>query len=373
MFMIEANEAVAAHLDELGIPTLRRIHPEPDIDAQVSLKRFLRAAGFALKDPTNKRELQKILQAAANTPKEFAVSLATLRSMKKAIYTPEPEGHYGLGSDHYLHFTSPIRRYPDLVVHRALTDLLAGTKSGKRIGKRSADPENPETAGRTKRPGKHRKAAGELDVLRDLGRQCSRTERRAEEAEREYKTVKVLELLQTLLGSEIDGVVTGVTGFGMFVQSTKFLVDGLVSLSALSDDYYEVDENSGSLVGRKTRKVYRIGEPLKVRIAGVDLPRRRLELVPADLPLRQSNRPFARSRASASRDEIPGSADPSTPDSRLPTPADSDPSDTRSPKDDARPTRRKPGRKPKAGKPGTGSFRPGMRVRPSKKTRGRRR
>jgi ribonuclease R len=269
MFMLEANEAVAAHFARLNIPTLRRIHEEPNEEALLSLAKFLRPLGFRMKDPTDRFELQSILRAAAGTPREFAVHMAALRSMKRATYSPDLEGHYALASEHYLHFTSPIRRYPDLIVHRELGRLNRRGAPARRL---------PDDEDR-------------IEQLGSLGRHCSMTERRAEDAEAEYKLVKVLELMETLRGGEIDGTVSGVAGFGVFVQSTKFLIDGVVPLSSMADDYYEVYEETGAVIGRRTKKMLRIGDAVRVRIAAVDVPRRKLTFAIAAWPVRRSGEP----------------------------------------------------------------------------------
>lgn len=278
MFMLEANEAVARYLARMGMPTLRRVHEDPEPDALEALNKFLRSCGLRMKDPGDRNELRELLARTADTPQQSAVHLAVLRSMRKAEYSPDDAGHYALASADYLHFTSPIRRYPDLVVHRTLVAALSRKGRKRRVqhedGEAAAPPE-----------------------LYELARHCSMTERRAEDAEREYRLVKVLELLKTMIGEEIVGVVTGVAGFGVFVQSTKYLVDGLVHVSTLENDFWELSDSGGALIGKRTRKRLRIGDPVTVRIAAVDVARRKLDLTLAGVPTERAEPTVVRRRA----------------------------------------------------------------------------
>jgi len=268
MFMIEANEAVARELDAAGRDFLRRVHPEPDAEASEELQHFATSVGHRLSDPTDRRELQRLLNRVRGTPEAYGVHLAVLRSLKKAEYRVEAEGHFALGSAAYCHFTSPIRRYPDLIGHRALDGLIRGR--GARKGKRRRGD---------------RKGGGDGALatasLREAAGHCSRTERRAEAAERELTKVKLLEFLQDNVGQTFTGVITGVQGFGVFVENPDLLIDGLVHVSSLTDDHYTFDRKKGRLVGRRKGNVLRIGTELDVRIAAIDIARRQLDLVPA--------------------------------------------------------------------------------------------
>jgi len=216
---------------------------------------FARSLGFSADIREPRRAIQQILSQVQGTRYSHAVNMVTLRSMKHAEYRPENLGHYALAADHYCHFTSPIRRYPDLVVHRAL-DLLA---SGRR-------PEPVEVE------------EGEVSPLDALAAEMSRKERGAEAAEQELKLVLVLHHLATKVGEEFEGVVTGVADFGLFVQVPRFLVEGVVKLADLGDDWWEVSAERGAVRGETTGRTIRIGDRLEAKIMEVDVPHRRLVL-----------------------------------------------------------------------------------------------
>lgn len=259
MFMVEANEAVARLMDRLGVPCIRRIHPEPDDSSLEAMGRFMRAAGFAVPKRIKPADLQALLAPLAGKPEAYAVNLAVLKSMQLAEYSPKKVGHFALASKHYAHFTSPIRRYADLTVHRLLERYLTGRlKAHDRRGLEDVPDE---------------------ESLFELGRHLSYVSRRAESAESELRTVKVLQLLTDHVGDEFEGVVTGVTNFGLFVQHPKYLIDGLLRIEDLGDDWWEADVKAGRIFGERTRQVFTMGTLLTVRMAEVDVSARQLNLV----------------------------------------------------------------------------------------------
>jgi ribonuclease R len=260
MFMVEANEAVARLLDSLNVPFLRRIHPEPDLDDSLRLRQFVEAAGYRIPKTLDRKALQGLLASVAGKPESFAVNLAVLKSLTRAEYSPKVIGHYALASQHYGHFTSPIRRYADLTIHRLLDQYLLGRTTDRKG--RQVPMDGIPTEGE----------------LIELGRQLSFTERRADDAERELRQIKVLELLQKRIGEEFPGVITSIANFGIFVQLTTWLIDGLIRYEDLMDDWWDVDDRTGTIRGQRTGRRIRIGDTATVRIARVDPARRQLDL-----------------------------------------------------------------------------------------------
>jgi ribonuclease R len=261
MFMVEANEAVARLLDSLDVPFLRRVHPDPDMEDSSRLRNFVEVSGFRLPKTLDRKALQQLLASVKGKPQAFAINLAVLKSLTRAEYSPRPLGHYALASEHYCHFTSPIRRYADLTVHRLLDQYIAvRNQSGKR--------------------GRHvelKDVPSESD-LTELGKHISFTERRAEDAEHELRQIKILELLSKQIGDDFPGVITGITNFGIFVQLTTWLIDGLIRYEDLMDDWWDVDERSGIIRGQRTGRRIGIGDTATVRIVKVDPARRELNL-----------------------------------------------------------------------------------------------
>lgn len=247
-FMLAANEAVAEHLAGLHIPFLRRVHATPDPAKLEAFGDFVRILGYKLKSDTDRFALQRILDKSADQPEAYAVHYALLRSLKQAIYSPEEEGHYALASEDYCHFTSPIRRYPDLTVHRLLDRWL-------RTGRARSDEKE----------------------LAALGEHCSKMERRADLAERELSKLKLLNYLSDKIGLELEAVITGVADYGFFAQAQALPVEGMVHISTLPDDYYYYEEASHSLNGRRTGRRYRLGDKVVVTVVRVDVARRQLD------------------------------------------------------------------------------------------------
>ncbi|MHC4181593.1 MAG: ribonuclease R family protein, partial [Planctomycetota bacterium] len=247
-FMLAANEAVAELLHGRELPFLRRVHQPPVPRKLKALTEFVAELGLKVDSLENRFELQKLLRRVVGRPEQHAVHFAALRSMQRAVYSPEEEGHFALASDCYCHFTSPIRRYPDLLVHRLIDSMLRGRKP------------------------RHR-----YDQLVVLGQHCSQRERRAESAERELTTLKLLHYLSGRIGQEMDAVVTGVESFGLFVQGIELPAEGLIRVDSLVDDYYRFDRTTHTLAGYRSGNTYRLGDLLRVVVARVDLERRELD------------------------------------------------------------------------------------------------
>jgi ribonuclease R len=247
-FMLAANEEVAGHFDELGVPFLRRVHPAPEPTKLEAFAGFARSLGYKIDSHLDRFALQRVLKQSAGQPDMHAVHYALLRSLKQAVYSPVDEEHYALASKDYCHFTSPIRRYPDLTVHRLLGQWL-------RTGRAGSDEAE----------------------LAATGEHCSKTERRAETAERELIKVKLLTYMSERLGVEMGAVITGVADYGFFAQAEVLPVEGLVHISTLEDDYYYYDQATHSLTGRRSQRRFRLGDRVQVKVVRVDLQRRQMD------------------------------------------------------------------------------------------------
>jgi ribonuclease R len=254
MFMVEANEAVAGLLDRHNVPFMRRIHPEPDGLSMKNLSKLVRAFGYGLAKAVDRRAIQELLTAVKGADCSLAVNLMVLRSMEKAEYSPLNVGHFALASSHYCHFTSPIRRYADLLVHRVLECYLQ-----KRLDS----------------------APRHLD-LTEIGKHISFTEERAEDAEEELKTVLVLQMLGRHIGDELDCVVTGLASFGVFVQSRKFGIEGLIQMGDLGPDIWKYNQKNQCIVGQRSGYSIRLGQSVRVRIISVNVAARQLNVAPVE-------------------------------------------------------------------------------------------
>ena len=275
MFMVEANEAVARLFTGMGVPHIRRIHPGPDGEGEERLKHFSMAAGYKVPDNLDRQAMQALLEAVRGKPEEFAINLAILRSISRAEYSPKLVGHFALASENYSHFTSPIRRYADLMIHRLLDRYFEVMRSD--FPKNG--PERPPAKGDKLKIADRMTGVPSIEELEDAGSYISYTERRSESAERELKQVKVLELLgEKHIGDEFKGVVTGITNFGMFVQLQTYLAEGLVRYEDLMDDWWDVDSKAGVIKGERSGTVIRIGDVVRVRIVRVDVPQRELDI-----------------------------------------------------------------------------------------------
>ncbi|ADU52314.1 RNAse R [Thermaerobacter marianensis DSM 12885] len=259
-FMIAANETVAEHCHWRQVPFVYRVHEEPDPDEVEELAAFLTILGYPL-PPRRKlhpRLFQQVLKQVEGRPEEYLVNAVVLRTMKRARYATEALGHFGLAARFYCHFTSPIRRYPDLVVHRIVKELVArGTLPAQRAEQLEA-------------------------ILPEIADHCSQQERVAEEAERESVELKKVQFMMDKVGETYRGIISGVTPFGLFVTLPN-LVEGLVHVSTLTDDYYHYEEKLYSLVGERTRRTFRLGDEVEVVVAKVNPEARTIDLVLAEL------------------------------------------------------------------------------------------
>jgi len=254
-FMLVANETVAGHIENKGVPFIYRIHEEPAEEKLTDLVEFLATLGITL--PAVKKlkplHLQKALAKAKGTPEETLINTVLLRTMKQARYSADNVGHFGLAADTYTHFTSPIRRYPDLIVHRILkADMRGRLKNEAYIGRLA-------------------------ETLPDAAAHCSLRERTAMEAERDVVTMLKLDFMRDKLGEVYDGIITGVAQFGLFVQLRELFVEGLVHVSMLADDYYHYIEKLHCLRGERKKRMYRIGDAVTVRVDRVDTTRKRID------------------------------------------------------------------------------------------------
>lgn len=245
-FMLAANETVAEEYFWREIPFLYRTHEAPEEDKVKKLSTFINNFGYHIHmgNEIRPKEIQKLLEKVEGTPQEALISRLALRSMKQARYTPENAGHFGLAAQYYTHFTSPIRRYPDLQIHRIIKENLRGRLSDDRM-------------------------AHYEKILQEVATQSSEMERRAEEAERETVKLKKVEYMQDRIGEEFEGVISGITKWGAYVELPN-TIEGLVHVVNMKDDHYEYREEQYELVGEHFRNVYKLGQRVRVRVLGAD-------------------------------------------------------------------------------------------------------
>ncbi|HEX7020385.1 MAG TPA: RNB domain-containing ribonuclease, partial [Gemmatimonadaceae bacterium] len=259
-FMLLANETVARHLEDHHVPTLYRVHETPDPLKVEEFEEFISTLGYSLGAPPaalRPRHFQRLVERIQGTPEEKPIAFLMLRTMQKARYDASNLGHFGLAAQSYTHFTSPIRRYPDLVVHRTLREARAGM---------SEDRKDELT-----------------EDLPEVARHTSERERRADEAERELVQWKKVRFMADKVGDQFEGYITGVSAFGLFVELTEHFVEGLVHISTMADDYYRFVEKAHILRGENSRKVYRLGDNVAVQVVRVDLERRQIDLGLTDI------------------------------------------------------------------------------------------
>ncbi|MDE6405087.1 MAG: ribonuclease R, partial [Lachnospiraceae bacterium] len=255
-FMLLANETVAQHFFWLETPFVYRTHEKPDPDKIKKLATFIRNFGYHIKqtgEEIHPKELQKLLDKIADTDEETLISRLTLRSMKQAKYTVECTGHFGLACQYYCHFTSPIRRYPDLQIHRIIKEQLRGRLSEERIGHYG-------------------------EKLPEVAKHASKMERRAAEAERETDKLKKAEYMEERIGEIYDGVICGITQWGIYVELPN-TVEGLIHVSALAGDYFYYDEEAYEMVGKETGIAYKLGQRVTVQVKSVDRLARTVDFV----------------------------------------------------------------------------------------------
>jgi ribonuclease R len=261
--MIAANVEAAKFLKQHKIPGLYRIHPKPDEDRFNDFRLYLVSLGLKVPHPKHvePRHFTELIEQVKDRPDSAAITMAMLRSLTHAAYSPDNVGHFGLALASYAHFTSPIRRYPDLLVHRAIRHIVRGGKAGN-----------------------YDYGAKEMERL---GAITSAHEKRAEEATRDVEAWLKCQYMEKHLGEEFDGVITGVTNFGLFVQISELMTDGLVHVTSLANDYYKYDAGSQRLVGERSGHSYHLGAEMRIRVQRVDMETRKIDFRPVGDDLRE--------------------------------------------------------------------------------------
>ena len=267
--MLCANVAAADFLLQHKLEGLYRIHETPPAEKLAKLREFLGELGLSLggADKPSGHDYQRLSQSIVKRPDAHLIQTVMLRSMQQALYSAENKGHFGLSYPAYTHFTSPIRRYPDLLVHRALRAIIRSRRKSDFV--RRTDKQSVMT--------RKQIYPYQLADLVQMGEQCSLTERRADDAVRDVVGWLKCEFMQDRVGETFVGVISGVTAFGLFVELSDIYVEGLVHVSALKNDYYHFDASKHRLVGERTHASYRLGDELTVKIMRVDLDARKID------------------------------------------------------------------------------------------------
>ncbi len=253
-FMLAANETIAQDFFWRDIPFVYRTHETPDIEKIQKLGVFINNFGYAIKGASQElhpKELQQLMIKIEGKPEEALIARLALRSMKQAKYTVKNEGHFGLATQYYCHFTSPIRRYPDLQIHRIIKECIDNKLNDRRISHYEK-------------------------ILPEIANQSSLNERRADEAEREVEKLKKVQYMKKFINQEFEGVISGVTSWGMYVELPN-TVEGMIRITSLKDDYYFYDEEKYQLIGEHTKKAYNLGDKIKVIVTGADMTLRTID------------------------------------------------------------------------------------------------
>ncbi len=285
-FMLLANETVAGHFERLGVPSLYRVHEEPEIQRVIEFAQLAQAYGYTFPfGEVGSKDYQRLSKQLEGKPEERVLAYAMLRSLQRARYSAQNLGHFGLAAPVYTHFTSPIRRYPDLIVHRILRALL-------QLGERFSTGSGVSTASGSARAANSRNAPkpiplGELELIAE---ESSQRERDADAAENEIDEWRKAVFMSERLGEEFDGMITNVRDFGFYVELDEVFIEGLVSVSSLIDDYYNFDERSHALIGRGGRRKFRLGDRVRVRVDRVNVDRHLVDFSVVELPTGKRNR-----------------------------------------------------------------------------------
>jgi ribonuclease R len=355
-FMLAANIAVATELFDRKQPVIRRVHSKADRTKLQSLADFVESLGLKLENSNSRFELQKLVRAVKGKPYEQAVNYALLRSMKQAEYAVSDEGHYALGVDHYCHFTSPIRRYPDLTIHRVIDQLIHRSRKKKKNGN-SSTAQTPKKSGQSP-----------IDLL-TTANHCSITERRAAQAERELVRVKLIALMEQQPTDVFEATITKVQRFGVSCRCTKYPVDGFVHISKLmANDFLDYDRATSTMTARRSGRQFRLGDPVFVKVAIADPDKRLLEWSLADSNQGPSSRGAADSpqsrdpdrkrdekRKEKKKEKKKGKKKKNRASKAKSSPSSDSPSQTPSKKPSKKPAKKKRKKKRDASKPGPSS------------------